>query len=294
MSLPSAEPDARIARHCICCGSPDLRRSPAILMPFVAARAFGWTPVEVTADWGLRDIKPGMAYPLCNSLQCRVCGLLFLDIRFDDAEMARLYADYRGPAYVAQREALEPGYAARNALLLAGSGYIPKVEALLSPYLPSRPAVLDWGGDTGVNTPFSATARTLHVYDISERPVIAGAARVDRPATGDNPYDLVVFSNVLEHVPRPRAALAEIAACMVSETVLYLEVPCEELVRTAQPGVDLAARRKYWHEHVNFFTEPALRLLVAAAGLHIVELQLLQIEARGLAGYVFAAVCKLA
>jgi hypothetical protein len=85
----------RIASRCVCCGCAELTRSGAILMPFVAYRAFGWTPVEITPEWGLRTIQTGMAYPLCNSLQCQACGLLFLDIRFDETEMAALYGGYR-------------------------------------------------------------------------------------------------------------------------------------------------------------------------------------------------------
>ena len=82
----------RIASQCIACASGLLERSPAILMPFVAHQVFGWTPVEITSDWGLRTIPAGMAYPLCNSVECQACGTLFLDIRFDEAEMEALIA----------------------------------------------------------------------------------------------------------------------------------------------------------------------------------------------------------
>ena len=79
-----------IARHCICCSSDHLDRSPAVLMPFVAKRVYGHEPVEITAEWGLRDLRAGMAYTLCNSLQCQRCGALFLDYRFTDLQMASL------------------------------------------------------------------------------------------------------------------------------------------------------------------------------------------------------------
>jgi hypothetical protein len=97
-------------------------------MPFVAKRAFGWEPVEIKVDWGLRDIKPGMAYPLCNSVQCAVCGVVFLDIRFSNAEMAALYTGYRDENYAKLRERFEPGYIARNAVLAVGINYLPEVE----------------------------------------------------------------------------------------------------------------------------------------------------------------------
>ena len=102
--------------------------------------------------------------------------MLFLDMRFDDEEMAALYADYRGEAYTRERDRFEPGYAARNAIMLEGSAYIGQIEAILEPYLGAKPRVLDWGGDTGVNTPFRSRAMQHDVYDISNRPMVEGAA----------------------------------------------------------------------------------------------------------------------
>ena len=94
----------QLADTCICCGASDLASSPAVLMPFVASRALGQEPLEISASWGMRDLKSGMAYTLCHSLQCRACGCLFLDYRFTPVQMASLYADYRGPAYTHQRD----------------------------------------------------------------------------------------------------------------------------------------------------------------------------------------------
>jgi hypothetical protein len=65
-------------------------------MPFVAHRVFGWEPVEITEDWGLKTINNGMAYSVRNSLLCDNCGHLFLDIRFNESEMNSLYEGYRG------------------------------------------------------------------------------------------------------------------------------------------------------------------------------------------------------
>ena len=37
----------RIATQCVCCGSEKLRNSPAVLIPFVSHRTFGWKPIEI-------------------------------------------------------------------------------------------------------------------------------------------------------------------------------------------------------------------------------------------------------
>jgi SAM-dependent methyltransferase len=284
----------RIASRCVCCGSADLARSAAILMPFVANRAFGWTPVEITPDWGLRTIRTGMAYPLCNSLQCQDCGLLFLDIRFSDAEMGALYAGYRGPAYAAQRDRFEPGYGALNAAILADIPDTSPAEAFLAPHLGPLPRVLDWGGDTGDNTPFRKAAAAVDIFDISDQPVIEGARRVSRDDLRRARYDLVVLSHVLEHVPEPAGLVRDAAAAMDDGAILYVEVPYEALVAQAPAARDLAGRKKYWHEHVNFFTEAAMRALLAGCGLEVVALQTRPMTSLSNVTQVLAVACRRA
>ena len=282
----------KISKECVACGGKDIRRSPAILMPFMAARIFGWEPLDVTAEWGMRDLKPGTAYPVCASLMCRDCGMLFLDMRFDGEEMGALYDDYRGDAYTRQRDRFEPGYAARNAILLDGSHHLDTVEAFLAAHVPSRPRVLDWGGDTGVNTPFRERAAVHHIYDISGRPVIDGAVTVGLADVRGDDYDLIVFANVLEHVSNPREAMAEIVAKMTPATTLYVEVPHEDGVRLIDMPAERLARKKHWHEHINFFTPQALDALFANAGLRTVERISHLISAGGKEGHVFSIVAR--
>jgi len=282
----------KIAKRCVCCDGGQLTGRPAILMPFVAHRVFGWEPVRVEADWGMRDIPQGVAQSVCKSLMCDACGLLFLDMRFDDEEMAALYDDYRGPAYSAARERFEPGYTARNALLLDGSDYRATIESLLADAVPARPRVLDWGGDSGVNTPFRGRAAAHDIYDISGRPVVDGARRVDRAAALSQSYDLVVCGNVIEHVSWPRDILRDIAAFMGPRTALYLEVPHEDVVRLIdEPGARLAAKR-HWHEHINFFTAEALDAALASAGLVAAARVSHPVVAGGKASHVFSIVAR--
>jgi hypothetical protein len=140
----------RVADQCVCCGSQNLHGTPAILMPFVAHRCFGWAPTLIDESWGLNTVQKGMAYTVCKSLQCTDCGLLFSDIRFSDDELERLYSGYRNADYTALRETYEPGYTLRNNALGQQIDYGGILETFLTPLLPERPlAVLDWGGDSG-------------------------------------------------------------------------------------------------------------------------------------------------
>lgn len=238
-------------------------------MPFVAWRAFGWESCEITADWGLRSVPQGLALPLCNSLHCPNCGMLFLDMRFDDADMSRLYRDYRGDSYVQEREHFEPGYAARNQALTSDHPHIQAAEAVLRPWLPDQPAILDWGGDTGRNTPLRQVARLHHIYDISGRLPVEGAVPVSTPTAAA--YDLIVLSNVLEHVPDPRSLLGEVSRVMSPSSKLYLELPFEALMRESETQHGAWRSKRHWHEHVNFFSSKALTSLIQRSGLEVLS-----------------------
>jgi hypothetical protein len=271
-----------IASECVCCGDKHLMNSPAILMPFISHRVYNWAPALIDNSWGLQTIPLGHAYALCNSLLCSKCGLLFLDIRFSELEMSRLYNNYRDDSYTTLREQYEPGYRVRNEGLVQGVNYLQEIEAFLKPYLPDTICLLDWGGDTGINTPFKDNAANeVHIYDISGIEVKGRLRKVDKEAATQNHYDLIVCSNVLEHVPYPRKVLSEIKAFMASNTVLYIEVPFENLVKDNEVGAQLLTKKRHWHEHINFFSKHALNELVTGLGLSLLNFHSQNIHSEG-------------
>lgn len=283
-----------IAARCICCGGEELLSSPAVLMPFVAKRVFGWEPVEITSQWGMRDLQPGRAYSVCNTLRCSRCGVLFLDMRFNDREMASLYRNYRDEEYRRTRERFEPGYSARNELLVAGSTYIPAVEQFLASFVTPPLRMLDWGGDTGLNTPFVGRLSLHHIYDISGKATVEGAVRVDETTIAATGYDLIVCSNVLEHVPDPKAAVDAMVASMSSETILYIEVPHEDLIRLASSWSGLETTKRHWHEHINFFTPESMEILLGRCGVGVLGKTTLDVNAGGKNAQAFGIAGRLA
>jgi hypothetical protein len=279
-----------VATQCVCCGSEHLQSSPAILMPFLAHRIFGWTPVTIDESWGLRTIQSGHAYSICKSLYCTECGFLFLDLRFSSSELANLYDNYRGEDYTNLRELYEPGYKLKNGKLQDGIEYIAEIEQFLKPFLSTPIRVLDWGGDTGQNTPFQKQAECLDIYDISGRPVIEDARRVSREEIATRDYSLIVCSNVLEHVPYPSDLLFDMAKVMREDSILYIEIPLEELMRN---HVDqLPSRKKHWHEHINFYSKKSMTRLVENAGLEVVAVKTLQTEVAGTPASLLQLVCR--
>jgi hypothetical protein len=282
----------RIAQFCPCCLSQTLSTSPAVLMPFVAHRALGWQPVEIDDSWDLRTIENGHAYSICNSLECRACGLVFLDIRFSGRELGRLYHDYRGQDYTRLREGYEPGYSARNDELKAGIPYLGAVEDFLRPHISLPVSLLDWGGDTGRNSPFQSAAKPFHIYDISHAPPVTGASFVELGEIEKQAYDLIVCSNVLEHIPHPIDLLDEIAGYMTDQTLLYLEMPFEAYMSRNRDNPDVLKGKKHWHEHVNFFTLKSLQALCENAGLDIVQSNILAIPELSDEASAFQLACR--
>ena len=262
-------------------------------MPFIAARIFGWHPVEVDDRWGLKTIKNGMAYSICNSMNCRKCRHLFLDIRFSDFEMASLYRDYRGPVYVELRDSFEPGYAVRNEILNNGVSFLNEVESFLKPFISNKLTILDWGGDTGVNTPFRAIAEKVDVYDISGKDVIDGVNRVSFDQAQSSIYKLIICSQVLEHVPYPADIINNIKKCMDKDSILYLELPHEELVRKFDNEMDLSSKKKYWHEHINFYTNNSLDALLNYCGLTAKEITTSKVSMGNDYVYIYQVIAKL-
>lgn len=283
-----------VATQCACCGSRNLKKSPAVLMPFVAHRAMGWAPVKIDADWGLQTVPEGMAFSICNSVFCDDCGFLFLDIRFSDNELSALYAGYRDEAYTTLRETYEPGYTLRNNRLNAGINFMEEVEAFISPHLSLPARILDWGGDTGKNTPFRDGKNAIDVYDISDKECLEGVRRVTREAIDERGYDLIVNSHVLEHVPYPAEMIREMASVMDEGTVLYIEMPYEDIMSGADGARDLHLKKRHWHEHVNFFSKESLGKMLEANGLQQIAYRELKADGGAHCASVFQIACKLA
>ena len=259
----------RVADSCVCCGETVLLSSPAVLMPLLSHRIFNHAPFEITDEHDLKryGIDNGMAYEICNSLSCTKCQHLFLDIRFDENEMNLLYDNYREEEYVNLRDFYEPGYKIKNEKLNLGYNYVKKIEEFLDTHinLENSFKILDWGGDTGKNTPFYKECDSLHIYDISGRPSFGKAIKVKEDQMKKTKYDLIVCSNVLEHVPFPKDTLCDMKTFMNQHTVLYVELPYENFIRIFETENNLEnayKNKRHWHEHINFFNEKSIKKML--------------------------------
>jgi trans-aconitate methyltransferase len=124
--------------------------------------------------------------------------------------------------------------------------------------------------------------------------LIPGAESVELEQIGQNRYDLVTCSQVMEHVPHPLELLQCLLPALGPDTLLYLEVPHEALVREHPCSLELAPLKRHWHEHVNFFTETAMRRLLARLGLVVVDILHLPVDLSWTRGEIMGVLARRA
>lgn len=259
------------ATYCVLCGGEIRFCKRALVAPFLARRIWNREPFCV------------------DLVECTACGFQFYNPRLEDAELGALYRGYRSPEYQRMRQASEPWYTTKfNEELASAASYETrraKVGTILRKHLGGRRVqrILDYGGDRGDLVVGLLEGAEAYVYDISGIAAAAGVTAVDDPVACR--ADLMVNSNVLEHVGFPRALVEAMLRACPAEGLLFLEVPCESpygavrlLRRVAQmawmaaahPGLaGYVARPEslyMMHEHINYFTERSLRGLMEAAG----------------------------
>ena len=79
---------------------------------------------------------------------------------------------------------------------------------------------------------------------------------------------------------------------MSKDTLLYIEVPFEELMRFSEGDKDLQLKKRHWHEHINFYSEESLRRLLNTCGLKIIALQQLHASGGANTEYCLQIACR--
>jgi hypothetical protein len=167
-------------------------------------------------------------------IHCQSCRTRYFDIALADAELARLYADYRGVSYFQQRNGYEPWYTRAMNDDLGGEIAMRDRRAVLHDALTEAgisndfSAVLDHGGDRGqmlrdLKAPIKA------VYEISGAAAEPGVVSVDEAVMKSGKWDLILSCHVLEHLPDPPSYVAELVSIGHNKTVYFLKSPMKLL-----------------------------------------------------------------
>ncbi len=267
--------------HCVVCGGALAPHRRGVVTPFLAQRIWQRKPFPVMLS------------------DCSVCGFQFFNPRLEPAEEASLYGGYRTPEYQKMRQSYEPWYTEKLNLSLASPEAWRHRIQLLHRLFHERLAldgrifgnVLDFGGDRGELIAELVPASCRFVYEISGVPPVAGVESLHSiEECRRYRFDLIVTSNVLEHVGSPRDLIAQLASIATPETLVFHEVPYESvsdwstrLKRLAQAGLLAVARPgvaarvlgpgmfNLMHEHVNYFSPRSLDRLMEVSGFRVLD-----------------------
>jgi hypothetical protein len=257
--------------QCVICEGAIHRLKRALVAPFMATRIWNRNPFCV------------------DLVECEACGFIFYNPRLDDGDLHRLYAGYRSEEYQRMRHASEPWYTPKFNVDLASPASYEFRRGLLFPILKQHigdrkiDRILDYGGDRGDLVVDLFEGAQAFVYDISQIPAAPGVTSINDPAACN--ADLIINSNVLEHVGFPRTLVADMMKAAPEGGLVFIEAPREDpfgmgriIRRIAQIGVisvlhpSLApflvrpASLYMMHEHVNSFTEQTLTTLMRSCG----------------------------
>jgi hypothetical protein len=243
-------------------------------------------------------------------MTCASCDMVFYDLRYDEQEIATLYAGYRGERYYRIRHRFEPLYRRRLNDVVGREPEVVEIRKrnvrdLVTGLLGEQAirSVLDFGGDAGQFIPnFPGAER--YVLEVSDAPPVPGVTSVSHLEELAGPVDLVMLAHVLEHVSDPVGLLAELTSAVGDEGHIYVEVPLDRptlpppwATRLHASWVDLVTRstrrtviadavstpvrvlaRGRWipftfhrlHEHINFFSAGPLLHALDRGGWQVV------------------------
>jgi len=260
--------------HCVLCEGEIFTRKSGVVAPFLARRIWN-----------------GKAPPV-QLVECRKCSFLFFNPRLEPDEEQRLYAGYRLEEYQRVRQACEPWYTPAFNVKLSNPQHLAARREKLGPLLQShvatlaKPRILDFGGDRGQLIEGLVPNAACYTYDISAVDPLPGIERCrDLDECRAHEFDLIVCSNVLEHVGFPLTIVDQILQIAAPGTQVFIEVPFESpfgttlvVRRLVQWGLLAVLRPSIaWtlatpgllyvmHEHINYFNTASLQAMMAGAG----------------------------
>lgn len=260
---------------CVICEGVIRKVKGALVAPFLAKRI-----------WNRK--------PFCVDLvECKVCGFMFYNPRPDDEELQRQYKGYRSQEYLEMRHFFEPWYTTKFNLSLASDQHYATRRGHLSSIFRKHTSdrqinrILDYGGDHGNLILGLFENAELFLYDISGARAAKGVIPVSDP--GLCKADLIINSNVLEHVGFPRVLVDQILTATPQGGLAFIEVPAEVSLgpkrifrRIAQIAIMSIKRPELMtqllhrsalymmREHINYFTEGCLTTLLRCCGSTVV------------------------
>jgi len=235
--------------------------------------------VCANSDKDMLGQAPDMEYQtgeaIWQSVRCRKCGHIYLDPRPCLSQAERIYPD----DYYTHAETGEENFVSRIRQRLEGGRY-----RELAPMLPRNPAILDVGyGDGRVLLMLrkifgpSAPMQGLDL-DPSERiqrkledhGIVCAKGLAETFSPGEQRFDLIVMTQIIEHLWDPRKVLANLRAALNPGGLLFIETPnplC--LGRKIQGNVFWGGFHR--PRHLNLYTKNGFDRLAGDLDMEIVK-----------------------
>lgn len=216
---------------------------------------------------------------LVKTLYCQTCSHVFLSPSFSDDELNRLYSDLcvkeTKKQYRLSEKASGKSWAEQNKLP-SGDYQLKKTKRgnlyrarrlweIVHTVNPGDPIdkILDYGAQTGELTQAFVSSKRF-AYDknigvLNDEKVRALRAHSDICLMA--PYDLIVLSHVLEHVPKPLELLRFLNDQLSDNGILYIEVPLEYC------GSVLRKKPIPLGPHINYFSRKSMQACIETGAL---------------------------
>ena len=226
---------------------------------------------------------------ITKTIFCRTCRHLFMSPTFEEEELNRLYSheceietkkQYRKSEHASGKSWIEQNKIdplIQESRLRESKVYRPMrmlrlIEAATGKESKSFSRICDIGGRSGeLTAEFVYAQRFLYDKDTSSKsdPGVLVLKSMEE-VVQNGPYDLLVLSHVLEHIPFPVEFIESLNKLLSPEGVIYVEVPIEYC------GAIIKRRGITLGPHINYFTRSSLRHCVTKSGLG--EIKLVQCE----------------
>jgi 2-polyprenyl-3-methyl-5-hydroxy-6-metoxy-1,4-benzoquinol methylase len=218
--------------------------------------------------------------------RCAQCGHY---LEYFEPDQGALYGEEYVTATYGDAEGLRRTFERINALPPQRSdntGRIQHVQSYCAKHWPAerwaerKPALLDVGAGLGVfpyrmqQEGWDCTALDLDPRQVQHLRAVAGL-RAELGDLRSHPdlgrFDLISFNKVLEHIREPVAVLASSTRRLLPGGLVYVELPDGEAA--AAEGKE---REEYLLGHIHVFSFASFALLIAHAGLQLLDCQRLR------------------
>ena len=221
------------------------------------------------------DANPGAAF-LCTHpgygrhfaiVQCRQCGLVYANPRFDDDEILQHYGAAQDPLYLEERRGRELTFQRHLAPLLNVYGHWPAASERLLDVGCYIGVFVEVAGEAGWNA-MGIEPSSWGTAEARKRGLNVIQGTLANSGLAADSFDVVTMWDVIEHVTDPMEVLRQAHNVLRSDGLLVLHT-----MDIGSPFARLMGRRWPWlmEMHLYYFDRKTLRAMLEKAGFRLVR-----------------------